>query len=270
MNDEPSGPSQVVVLDGVPPHSRGRMMAGPSGTRQPRLMVVRAIALCAVATLLSASVTFGEHATGARAEDYFDGVQGNMAIRTDPVTVPGVGFVHAAWLEHSTFDDDFVSIGTANSLGAGGPQGTCPDSYDPYWSIYVDWFLGGTYGCLTTNSNVYGVGANPSFEIYWTSCAGYSRFVMSMAYVPRACLLPWNPYWTAGDRIAVGLETTPWWLITEDYNIDAKWTNLRKNYSNLSGWYVFGNCEGYEVQNPNYQVQYVSNTACNTYLPPLD
>jgi hypothetical protein len=244
-------------------------MAGLSRPRHPRLTVARAIALSAAATLVWTSVAYAEWATGAQEASFFDGIQGNMQIRTDPVTVQGVSYGHPVFLSHSAGDFDFVSIGTANGAGGGGPQGTCPDEYNPAWSIYVDWFLGGSYGCLTAVSNIYWVGSNPSFEIAWTSCAGYGRFVLSMGGVPRACLLPWNPYWTAGYRVSFGLETAPFG-ITSDYNLDVKYTNLRKNYTNLPGWYVLGNCEDFEVQNPDYQVRYVSSTACNTYWPPLD
>lgn len=230
-------------------------------------MVIRAIATYAVVTLLGMSVAVGnEYAYGYRYANYIDGVRGNMGIRTDPGTVLEVGYVHAVWVYNDVLDVEFVSLGTANGNGASGPQGTCADDYDPLWSIYADWYLNGSYGCITTNQDVYGVGANPSFEVSWTTCAGFPRWVLTMGAVPRACLLP---NWTSGTFTAIGIETVKY-QITTDYNIDAKYTNLRKNYTSSGTWWEFGSCELTYYVDPNYEVDVVSNTACNTFLPPLN
>lgn len=85
-----------------------------------------------------------------------------------------VGFVHPIQAIITTSQSpDFVAIGTYNS---GGAQGTCTDDYDPLWSIYVDWQIGGFYDCNLIAQDVYGVGNIVSFQISYGDCTGAHQF----------------------------------------------------------------------------------------------
>lgn len=113
--------------------------------------------------------------------------------------------------------------------------------------------------------NLYAAGANPTFEISWSVCSGFYRWVMKMGGVTYQCIYS---SWGNAQWIEIGLETTGG--SATDRNIDAKWTNLKKNYTGDSTWYDFGACTNLGTVDPSYEVDTVSNTACNTYLPPLN
>lgn len=221
--------------------------------------------IVAVVTAVSTSPALAnEYATGARQANYFDGIKGNQDIRTDPATVVGVGYNHPIWVVYrpaSSFD--FVSIGTRNGLG---PSGTsCANDYDAKWTVYIDRIINGVYGCWDEAHDLYAAGANPSFEISWGVCSGFYRWVMKFGGVTYQCIYaPWgNAQW-----IEIGIEVTG--NDSVDRNIDAKWTNLKKSYVSSSVWDNFGSCTTLGTVDPNYDVDTVSVTACNTYLPPLN
>ena len=54
-----------------------------------------------------------------------------------------------------------MAIGTANGLGVS----ACLHDYDPKWSVYKDWVLGGVYKCFDLAYDVYGVGGQPVFKM---------------------------------------------------------------------------------------------------------
>jgi hypothetical protein len=223
-----------------------------------------ALTWSAYLTLVLASAVSAEQAgsyANAGSTSVFDGFKGNQGIRTDPATVVGIGYVHASQMDVGAVGGDFVAVGTANGLGAG----NCADDYDAKWTIYVDWRLGGIYGCADAALDVYSAGANPSFDISWSWCSALNRstWIMKFDGVQRRCLTSAS---TVGSRAIGLLETTGGG--TTDRNIDVKFTNLMKNYGSGATWYPYGT--GIQVVAPNYTYQTVSSTAFNVYLAPLD
>lgn len=63
------------------------------------------------------------------------------------------------------------------------------------------------------------------------------------------------------------LETTSG---TTDRNIDVKYSSLQLSLTGSSTWADFGNSGGAAHADPNYTYAYVSNTAFNVYLAPLN
>lgn len=232
-----------------------------------RSLFSRTTAIALVFVLVSAPSTLAAEQAGsyasAGATSTFDGFRGNMGIRTDPATVSGVGYVHAAQIDVGAAGGDFVAIGTSNGLGVSGTA--CANDYDPRWTIYVDWVLGGVYGCADSALDVYGSGANPSFHLSWSWCSALNRstWVLLFDGVQRRCLTSAN---SVGSRVIAMLETTG--VSTTDRNIDVRYTNLNKNYGSGTTWFAYGT--GIQVVAPNYTYQHVSSTAFNVYLAPLD
>lgn len=198
-----------------------------------------------------------------------DGVKGNQGIRTDPVTVNFVGFVHPTQVDTGAAGGDFVAIGTANGAGAPGDPGqpSCANDYDPKWTIYADGATGGLYWCADYTQDAYTTGANPTFQIYYDFCSpsGPVRWVLSFGGVQRRCV---NQGTTSGDSAIVMLETTG--ASTTDRNIDVKYTNLKVNLTGSATWVNFDANFSVGGPAPNYSIQIVNGTAVNAYLAPLE
>jgi hypothetical protein len=194
----------------------------------------------------------------------YDGLRGNMNIRTDPATDPDVTYAHPTQVDVGSSGGDFIAIGTYN----GAPFGNCSGSPNPLWSGYYDGIIGGNYICGTFDSNAYGIGANPSFKIYYeagTLCGG-NRWILSLNGITRACLVTGN---SSGQGLQLGLETASLPPDPTDRNIDVKYTNLNRNQTNGTDWRVLGQPQ---LQNISccYNASVVSDTAYNFYLAPLD
>lgn len=230
--------------------------------------VVSSLVAAMVAVLLVSGPVLAEFAVAIQAASggtSFDGLKGNQNIRTDLATITGSAWVHPTQVDVGSAGGDFVAIGTYKGLG----PDLCLDDYDARWSAYVDYKIGGVYHCQTFLVDYYGIGANPTFQIAWGFCSpsGPTSWVMTWSGVQRKCISSAN---SSGSRVIAGLETT---LAsgTTDRNIDVQYTNLKKNYAGASTWFDFGGCPGPpSFADPNYSLQNVSNTACNTYLAPLD
>lgn len=197
-----------------------------------------------------------------------DGLKGNQGIRTDPATVFGTGFVHAAQIDTGAQGGDFVAIGTANSAGAGGDPGqpSCADDYDPRWTIYADGITGGLYWCVDYTQDAYTTGANPTFQIEYGFCSpsGPVSWVLTFAGTQRRCAANSG---SAGSRAIVMLETAG--SSTTDRNIDVKYTTLKVNLTGFPTWLDFS--ATHQVgPDASYSVTLVSSTAVNAYLAPLD
>jgi hypothetical protein len=220
------------------------------------------VALMGVAPTRAGELSVGYQYAGT---PYYDGFKGNQEIRTNPSTVNGVGYVHPTQLDVGALGGDFIAIGTANGAGAPGETYSCADDYDSKWSIYVDWMFGGLYNCVTIAEDVYGKGANPSFEISWRYCPtqGGDRWVLFFDGTPRRCLYHSSH---AGIVIDAGLETTG--PSNQDRNIDVKYTGLQERLISGSAWYSYG--QGSHDIAPSYTYQYAGSGAFNVYLAPLD
>lgn len=190
--------------------------------------------------------------------DAFKGFQG---IRTDPATVSGVGYVHPTQVDVGAYGGDFVAIGTANGLGVD----NCANDYDAKWTVYTDGVIGGVYRCDDEKLDAYTTGSNPSFTIQraWCPSQSATRWLLFFGGTLWRCM---SHSATGAIGAAAGLETTG--SSTTDRNIDVKYTGLNTSNINSSTWNAFG--AGTSIHSPNYSYQYVSTTAFNVYLAPLN
>ena len=190
----------------------------------------------------------------------------NTEIRTDPTCSSTVAFVHPTQIDPGPpggAGGALVAIGTYKCKGS--PPDSCPDDFDAYWNLYVDWEVGGIYQCFLIAADAYGTGNNPTFQITQALCNGIYSWNMYFSGFLRKCL---NTGTYLGSGVAVGIETTN---TTLDKNIDVKYTNLIRNLIGTSTWSNFGGCPvPPSLRSPNYAVATVSGTACNTCMPPLD
>lgn len=210
--------------------------------------------------------TANEVAYGAVNTDLYDGIKGNAGIRTDPTSVAGIAYIHTAQVSMPN-SDDFVGIGTYKGSGTGpGHSHDCGNHYDPgaNWSGFYDFELNLVYGCYEFGANQWLSGDNPTFEIQYTYCPTIgNRWVMKFAGTQRGCMSMGN---TQGDSILAGLEAYG----TIDRNIDVRYTNLKKNHPGSTTWSDIGDTRAARHVDPNYVYAYISNTAFDVYLPPLD
>lgn len=223
--------------------------------------VALALCLVTVSTVLAAS-EFAASQTRA-ISPVFDGIKGYMRIRTDPPTEAFVTYVHPTQADVGATGGDFVAIGTANGNGVN----NCADDYDPLWSGYYDGRIGGVYFCEDFNLDHFGIGDNPAFRIYYTSCGtgGPRQWTLVFAGNRHACL---NMGTAAAQRLTLGLEVVG---SSIDRNIDVKYTSLYRNQTNSYDWQVLGKPAPSDfIIDPNYDYDWVSNTSQNFYLPPLD
>lgn len=210
----------------------------------------------------AASAEFAASLTRAGGPVY-DGLKGNLHTRTDPPTVIGIGYVHLTQADVGPYGGDFVAIGNAKGVGVD----NCADDYDEGWTGYWDGRLGQIYFCFDFSPDQYGIGSNSTFQIDYGSCAlagGANRWKLTFGGSLRGCVNTGN---SGAQGLYIGLETTGG--STVDRNIDVKYTNLKRNHTNGPDWVDLGN-PGLQNLDPNYTYQWVSNTAQNMYLAPLD
>jgi hypothetical protein len=190
----------------------------------------------------------------------FTGYKGNQGIRTDPGTVAGVGYVHPTQLDVGPEGGDFVAIGTANGLGVL----ACADSYNSLWSAYVDGVYLGVYYCHDVVVNGYAAGSNPSFAIEWGWCPWDSQNLWTLYFggALRSCEFGTS---SSGAIVNSGLEVSGGTTI--DYNIDVKYTNLRRRIAGSTLYSSPGT--SFACIDPSYQYQSVSSSAHNDYLGTL-
>lgn len=199
----------------------------------------------------------------------YDGFRGNADIRTNPITVNGITFAHSTQMDTGAVGGEFVAIGTYKGEGAGVAPDRCVDDYDGAWSIYTDGVLNSMYFCETEAEDQYVVGDNPSFAIIWGFCLSQSanRWLMYHDGGLWAC-------YDATDfsrGAAAVLETAGSPPSTTDRNIDVKFTNLNVNRSNGGDWLVFGSIAAVDIiLSPDYTYGWISNTAHNSFLAPLN
>lgn len=210
------------------------------------------------------SSAFAEQAYAGRSFSTadMDGFKGRQGIRTDPATVTGIGYIHPTQMDVGSAGNAFVAIGTAKGVGVD----NCANDYDALWTVYVDGIIGGVYFCEDVNVDAYGAGTNPAFNIEYGFCPSVSanRWLLSFGGV----------LWRCKDSGAVGavsgkagLETTGGSNV--DRNIDVKYTNLQRNMQGSTSWLNLGPFnESFAA--PNYTYQFVSNTAFNVFLAPLN
>jgi hypothetical protein len=224
----------------------------------------RALTSVVLASLVGANVAMAnEFAFGRVASDLYDGISGNMGIRTDPATVLGDAYVHFAQMQVPG-GVDFIGLGTVKGAGTTGGTVNCSSHYGgAHWTGYYDYVVNGVYACQNFSTSAWVTGDNPSFQILYTTCPTIgTRWVLTFAGAQRTCIYNGN---TQGPKIVAGLET----LTTADRNIDVKYTNLKKNLPGSSTWSNMGDTRpGYT--DPNYAYTYVSTSAFNVFLPPLN
>ncbi|MGB8361544.1 MAG: hypothetical protein WCE80_09105 [Acidimicrobiia bacterium] len=128
-----------------------------------------------------------------------------------------------------------------------------------------DGVIGGVYFCQDLQLDAYGANTNPTFEISYGWCPSQSanRWLLSFGGTLWTCK---NLSSSAAVRAIGMIETTG--TSTVDRNIDVKYTNLKYRYSGASTWNNFGTATS--VVAPSYTYAYVSSTAFNVYLAPLD
>lgn len=201
-----------------------------------------------------------EFAWGQRDTDLYDGIKGNQGVRTNPGTVLGQAFVHGAQVIMPGLGD-FVAIGTVKGNGAGG----CVTHYDPgaNWSGYWDRKINGVYGCANFFERWFVAGDNPSFQLLYTSCSGINRWKLDFFGGTRNCTS--NGY-SQGVIIVGMLENNG---STNDHNLDVKYTNMMKNHPGSTTWSNMGDTSPGHAADW-YTYQYVSTTAFNLFLAPLD
>ncbi|HET7181099.1 MAG TPA: hypothetical protein VFI15_02600 [Candidatus Limnocylindrales bacterium] len=192
--------------------------------------------------------------------DLYDGIKGNQSIRTNPATLIGQSFVHGAQVIMPGLVD-FVAVGTVKGKGAAG----CTSHYDPHanWSGYFDGKLNGVYFCGNFFDSFYVTGDNPSFQILYTSCNGTNQWKLDFAGGTRHCT---NNGHSQGVIINGMMENDG---NTTDHNLDVKYTNMMKNHPGSTTWSNMGDTRPGNAD-PFYTYQYVSTTAFNLYLAPLD
>jgi hypothetical protein len=202
-----------------------------------------------------------EFAWGGVFTDLYDGIKGNQGIRTNPPTIQLLSYVHGAQVIMPG-SIDWVAIGTVKGKGAGG----CTTHYDPgaNWSGYVDREIDGVYWCANFNAEQYVAGDNPSFQILYTNtCGTTNHWVLAFGGITQFCF-------SNGFTQGIGLYA----MIENDNgvasrDIDVKYTNLMKNLPGSGTWSNLGDTRpGHADQ--DYVFTYVSTTAFNVYLPPLN
>jgi hypothetical protein len=200
----------------------------------------------------------------------YDGFKGNMEIRTNPATIFDHSYVHFAQVIIGGLGEEFLGIGTYNGLGAKGDLHDCADDYDPNWSGYYDYMVGGLYACYSFSPDQWVTGSNPTFRIEYTLCpnGGYPSWVLYFAGTMRTCM---HMAYNAGQDLGIALETvtpgTP--ANPTDRNIDVKFTALMRNQTNGTNWINLG-LAGNPVGSDFYDHTEVSSTAWNFYLAPLN
>lgn len=233
--------------------------------------IARSCVIGAIALLVSAQPALAVDPTSEFAVSWtlapgpvYDGLKGNMNIRTDPATVANVAYVHPTQVDVGSVGGDFIAIGTANGVGVD----HCANDYDPAWSGYYDGTLGELYFCYDFDLDAYHVGSNPTFKIYYETGAlcGGNRWILQLNGITRACL---TGYPASGQGLYVGLETASNPFNPTDRNIDVKYTNLKRNQTNGTDWRDLGTQPQWNIW-PNYSATLVSGTAQNFYLAPLD
>lgn len=211
------------------------------------------------------SAANAEFAAGIKGAGNYDAILATQEIRTDPATVSGVGYVHPVQADVGAPGGDFVAIGTANGVGVS----ACLNDYDPKWSVYKDWVLGGVYKCFDLAYDVYGIGGKPVFKIQYGTCpssGAAGKWVLFWNNAEMGCLTSGANY---SSRVVIALETTGG--STVDRNIDAKYTSVYYNLRGDGVWYNFGTCTlSPSYVDPNYSISAPSTTSCNVYLAPLD
>ncbi len=221
----------------------------------------------ALATPPDPSIIF-EMAVGIVTGDLYDGIKGNMGIRTDPNTTNNVTYVHLVQVVLPG-NVDFIAVGTVKGEGthiAGASN--CADHYDPgaNWSGYVEKDISGVYICTNSNDNFFFAGDNPTFEIQYKTCqaSGLSRWVVTFNGIVRSCIYSGN---TQGTYLAAGLEVDNSLV---DKNIDVKFTNLKKNHPGSTTWSDLGSTNAAKRIDNYYSYTDLGSTAFNVFLAPLD
>jgi hypothetical protein len=106
--------------------------------------------------------------------------------------------------------------------------------------------------------------------IYYETGAlcGGDVWVLKLNGITRACIYSIQ---SGAQRVIVGLETASNPFSTVDRNIDVKYTNLYRNQTNGTDWQVLGHPSASDfIVDPAYDYAWVSDTAQNFFLPPLD
>jgi hypothetical protein len=218
-----------------------------------------------LATALSSSALANEKTYGYRdftGTTHVDGFKGKQGIRTDPAVPIGVAYVHPAQMDIGSAGNDFLAIGTYKGKGASGFF-SCDNDFNPLWSVYVDGILGGAYFCQTVNPDAYGSAGNPPFTLEYGFCPSLSadRWLLFFGGVLWSCKQSASH---ESIQAIAGIETTT----MSDHNIDVKYTALELNFANGSQYQDFG--VPLHSEDPNYSYQFVSSTAFNVFLAPLD
>jgi len=227
--------------------------------------------LLAAALLLNPAPAFAGGSEWAYAQTIglspvFDGLKGRMEIRTDPATVATATYLHITQADPGPLDNDFIAIGTSNGHGVD----HCDDDFDPLWSGYYDGRMGGLYFCWDFSPDAFGVGANPSFQIYHTTCPFWAQtlWVVSFNGTALDCV---NLGSNSAQYLTVGLEVRTDPFDATDRNIDVKYTQLFRNQTNGANWIELGHPPMSDVYlDQSYKWQWVSNTAQNFYLGVLN
>jgi hypothetical protein len=192
------------------------------------------------------------------AADWF---RGQTNIRTNPATVNGTGYVHAAQVGFPN-SGDFVAIGTSNGLGVPGSQ--CGNDYDPDWSIYTDGKIAGEGFCVLHQQDVYQTNDNPSFSISRGFCpsASATRWLMSLGGVLWAC---YSLGQQQTDQVRGILETTGGSSVDRD--IDVRFNGVEYRLNGASSFQDFGN--GDPITDDNYMNDTISSTRFWEYKDPM-
>lgn len=195
----------------------------------------------------------------------FDGFKGNQGIRTDPATVTGVGYVHPVQMDIGSAGAASLAVGTYNGMGTSGHAQDCTNSYNVFWSVYVDGEIAGTYFCETIQADAYLAGSSPTFKIEYGFCPSESanRWLLYFGGSLRRCK---SSGATGATIIGAALETAG--SSTVDRNIDVRYKNLEFNLVGFTPW-ASADIQGH-FESPNYSFTYVSATAFDVFLAPLD
>jgi hypothetical protein len=231
--------------------------------RALKVMVV----LVFLVTMSPAAYSVSHFGAGARVHSTinFDGLRGNMEIRTNPTGVTGVGFIHPTQLDIGpNTDNTFVAIGTAKGVGTD----NCDTRYNGSWTIYTDGRIDGIYFCEDENVNAYQVGDNPPFTIAsYGTCATPppqpSGWRLYMGGIQWNCV---QAVYHKGSQVSAGLEQ-----VNGDsggYNLDVKYSNLQSS-TDGAGWTDFGP-PTFVVEDYTYQVTTPTDQKLNAYKPALD
>jgi hypothetical protein len=232
-----------------------------------RKVLVTGFAVLFLLGLPATSALADEQASGQRTfgSAALDGFRGRQGIRTDPATVTGVGYAHPTQMGIGSLGAAFLAVGTHNGLGTSGHAQDCANSSNPLWSVYVDGELAGAYFCEIVSANAYGADTNPAFRIEYGFCPSVSanRWLLSFGGTLWRCK---SSGATGASFIGAGLETIG--SSMTDRNIDVKYTNMEFNLVGFSSWASADMQDHFE--SPNYSHTYVSPTAFNVFLAPLN